>query len=136
MIPEANTDKLEHIIDLISNPEELWTPYGIRSLSKADEFYKTGEDYWRSPIWIPINYLILDSIQDYYIRSKHHMSTDLREKFAKTYHDLRINIVKNVFDQADKTGFVWEQYNDETGKLKELKTFGLVIFGLDNDDNA
>ena len=46
--PEANTDKLEHIIDLISNPEELWTPYGIRSLSKADEFYKTGEDYWRS----------------------------------------------------------------------------------------
>ena len=48
LIPEANTDKLEHIIDLISNPEELWTPYGIRSLSKADEFYKTGEDYWRS----------------------------------------------------------------------------------------
>ena len=43
--PEANTDKLEHIINLISNPEELWTPYGIRSLSKADEFYKTGEDY-------------------------------------------------------------------------------------------
>lgn len=123
LIPEANTDKLEHIIDLISNPEELWTPYGIRSLSKADEFYKTGEDYWRSPIWIPINYLILDSIQDYYIRSKHHMSTDLQEKFAKTYHDLRINIVKNVFDQADKTGFVWEQYNDETGEAQRAKNF-------------
>ena len=59
-----------------------------------------------------------DSIQDYYIRSKHHMSTNLQEKFAKTYHDLRINIVKNVFDQADKTGFVWEQYNDETGSSK------------------
>lgn len=123
LIPEANTDKLEHIINLISNPEELWTPYGIRSLSKADEFYKTGEDYWRSPIWIPINYLILDSIQDYYIRSKHHMSTDLQEKFAKTYHDLRINIVKNVFDQADKTGFVWEQYNDETGEAQRAKNF-------------
>ena len=51
------------------------------------------------------------------------MSTDLQEKFAKTYHDLRINIVKNVFDQADKTGFVWEQYNDETGEAQRAKNF-------------
>ena len=118
LIPEANTDKLEHIINLISNPEELWTPYGIRSLSKADEFYKTGEDYWRSPIWIPINYLILDSIQDYYIRSKHHMSTDLQEKFAKTYHDLRINIVKMYLIKLIKLGLYGNNIMTKQGSSK------------------
>lgn len=123
LIPENDVEKLEHIIDLISDPEELWSPYGIRSLSKSDELYKTGEDYWRSPIWIPINYLVLESIQDYYTRSKNHMSPELQDKFAKTYHDLRINIVKNVFEQADKTGFVWEQYNDETGEAQRAKNF-------------
>lgn len=123
LIPEHDVTKLNHIIDLISDPEELWSPYGIRSLSKSDELYKTGEDYWRSPIWIPINYLILESIQDYYSRSKNYMSPELRDKFVKTYHDLRINVVKNVFEQAEKTGFVWEQYNDETGEAQRAKNF-------------
>ncbi|KAL6450198.1 CWH41 Mannosyl-oligosaccharide glucosidase [Candida maltosa Xu316] len=123
LIPYKDTTKLEHIIDLISDPEELWSSFGIRSLSKSDEMYKTGEDYWRSPIWIPINYLILESIQDYYAQSKSYMSPELQEKFTKTYHDLRINIVENVFQQWEKTGFVWEQYNDETGDAQRAKNF-------------
>ncbi|KAI3405556.1 CWH41 [Candida oxycetoniae] len=123
LIPESDVQKLEHVIDMITNPEELWSPFGVRSLSKSDSNYKTGEDYWRSPIWINMNYLILKSIQEYYNTSINLMSSGLRSKFEDAYHDLRLNVVNNVFKQWEKTGFVWEQYNDETGEAKGAKNF-------------
>jgi mannosyl-oligosaccharide glucosidase len=46
----------------VANPDELWTDYGIRSLSKADELYGTEENYWRSPIWINMNYLLVERL--------------------------------------------------------------------------
>ena len=62
LIP-ADSPRLGPILDLISNPNELWSDYGIRSLSKSDEFYGTGENYWRGPIWMNINYLVLKNLQ-------------------------------------------------------------------------
>ncbi|KAL8691333.1 MAG: hypothetical protein Q9218_003419 [Villophora microphyllina] len=50
---------LEAVLDLIRNPEELRSPYGLRSLSLKDEYYGTDENYWRSPIWININYMVI-----------------------------------------------------------------------------
>ena len=58
----ADSTRLGAILDLISDPEELWSQYGIRSLSKKDEFYETDENYWRSPIWINMNYLIVTNL--------------------------------------------------------------------------
>jgi mannosyl-oligosaccharide glucosidase len=57
-----DSPRLEAILDLIEDPEELWSDYGIRSLSKQDEFYGTAENYWRSPVWININYLALKNL--------------------------------------------------------------------------
>lgn len=57
-----NSPSLKHTLDLISDPEELWSKYGIRSLSKQDEHYGTAENYWRSPIWINVNYLVLKNL--------------------------------------------------------------------------
>jgi mannosyl-oligosaccharide glucosidase len=54
--------RLGAILDLIGDEEELWSPYGLRSLSKSSEFYHTGEDYWRGPVWININYLALSRL--------------------------------------------------------------------------
>lgn len=123
LIPVDDVTKLEKIIDLITDQNELWSPYGIRSLSKSDKFYKTSENYWRSPIWIHINYLILQNIRDYYLDSSSFMSDELKKKFSDAYHDLRINLVNNVYTQWQKTGFVWEQYDDETGDAKGAKNF-------------
>lgn len=120
MRPDSSS-KLEKIIEMISNPEELWTDFGIRSLSKSDEFYKTGEDYWRSPIWININYLILDSLK--YYKENGQLTPTLQEKISTTYHDLRLNLVNNIFKEWKRTGFVWEQYNDETGTAQGAKNF-------------
>jgi mannosyl-oligosaccharide glucosidase len=55
-------EHLGDVLDLIGDKEELWSPYGIRSLSMKDEFYGTAENYWRSPIWMPLNYLIVKNL--------------------------------------------------------------------------
>ena len=53
---------LQATLDLIRDPEELWSPHGVRSLSLKDKFYGTDENYWRSPVWININYMIVQKL--------------------------------------------------------------------------
>lgn len=50
------------VLDLIRNPEELWSPYGLRSLSLKDKYYGTDENYWRSPVWININFMVMQRL--------------------------------------------------------------------------
>ena len=57
-----DSPRLKPILDLISDPDELWSDYGIRSLSQKDEFYGTEENYWRSPIWMNMNYLAVKAL--------------------------------------------------------------------------
>lgn len=86
-------------MNLIYDPERLWTEYGVRSLSLSDEYYGEGENYWRGPIWININYMILDSLSYYYEVSK---SEDVKELCQQIYKELRQNIVENVYEQWEK----------------------------------
>lgn len=58
----ADSPKLSATLDIIENEDELWSPYGLRSLSLSDPMYNTGEVYWRGPIWLNINYLTLQSL--------------------------------------------------------------------------
>ena len=53
---------LETILDLMRDPEELWSLYGLRSLSHKDKYYGTDENYWRSPVWININYMAMEQL--------------------------------------------------------------------------
>jgi len=57
-----DSPRLKAVLDLISDPDELWSDYGLRSLSKQDALYSTDENYWRSPIWINMNYLAVKSL--------------------------------------------------------------------------
>ena len=50
------------MLQAIRDPERLWSDYGIRSLSKIHPLYGQGENYWRGPVWIPLNYLALQSL--------------------------------------------------------------------------
>lgn len=54
--------KVGRILDLIGDPEHLWSAHGIRSLSRQDPYYETAENYWRSPVWMPINYLVVSQL--------------------------------------------------------------------------
>ena len=59
---DKDSKRLGAILDLMSDEEGLWTDFGLRSLSKSDEFYHTAEDYWRGPIWINMNYLAVSQL--------------------------------------------------------------------------
>ena len=42
---------------------------------------------------------------------------------TKLYTNLRKNLVENVFDNWERTGFAWEQYNAETGEGQRTQHF-------------
>lgn len=64
----ADSPKLVAILDMMRDENELWTPYGLRSLSASDAKFNTGENYWRGPIWMNVNYLALQSLYNVGIR--------------------------------------------------------------------
>ncbi|KAJ1900334.1 Processing alpha glucosidase I [Kickxella alabastrina] len=107
--PES--EKLGHILNMIENPKELWTDYGLRSLSKSDKSYGKGENYWRGPIWLNINYLVLSSLNRNYVS----VSGPHQQQAQRIYSSLRSNLINNVFSQYQSTRFFWEQYNPKDG---------------------
>ena len=81
--------RLEHLLKRLLDENEFLSEFGIRSLSKYHEKnpfvfehhgqhqiqYESGESRsnmfggnsnWRGPIWIPINYMIIQSLRKYY----------------------------------------------------------------------
>ncbi|KAI9025132.1 glycoside hydrolase [Phycomyces nitens] len=116
---EPDSPKVKAILDIIEDEKELWSPYGLRSLSASDKFYNTGEDYWRGPIWININYLTLQSLYNNYMR----VPGPYQAQAKRIYNGLRQNIINAVFEDYQKTGYVWEQYSDKTGQGKRSHPF-------------
>ncbi|KAI0381837.1 glycoside hydrolase family 63 protein [Hypomontagnella monticulosa] len=125
--------KLGKILDLLGDEEELFSPHGIRSLSKKSEFYGTDENYWRSPVWININYLAIVQLRNYVLQAGpySHQAKDL-------YVRLRKNVVETVYQSWEETGFAWEQYNPETGAGQRTQHFtgwtSLVVKIMAMDD--
>lgn len=83
-------DRLKHLLKRLLDEAEFLSDYGIRSLSKAHQenpyvFGYQGNDYsiryepgesssnmfggnsnWRGPIWLPLNYLIIQALRKYH----------------------------------------------------------------------
>ncbi|KAL9052474.1 MAG: hypothetical protein Q9162_005386 [Coniocarpon cinnabarinum] len=113
-----NDPHMGAVLDLIASPEHLWSNHGIRSLSKQDERYGSGENYWRSPIWVNINYLILQNLRTVALSSGDHA-----ERAARLFNELRRNLVETVFQSWKETGFAWEQYNPDDGRGQRTQHF-------------
>jgi hypothetical protein len=86
----AYPDKLRRILRPMLDEAEFLSPYGIRSVSKYHESHPYiltvnkqeyrvdyepaesttamfgGNSNWRGPIWFPINYLIIESLQKFH----------------------------------------------------------------------
>ncbi|GMH20779.1 hypothetical protein Nepgr_022621 [Nepenthes gracilis] len=113
---------LEKQLDLISNQSTLWTSYGIRSLAKTSSLYmkrNTEHDppYWRGPIWVNMNYMILSALHHYAKVGPH------KERARTIYDELRSNLIRNVAKNYHKTGYLWEQYDQKTGSGKGTRPF-------------
>ncbi|KXX75152.1 putative mannosyl-oligosaccharide glucosidase [Madurella mycetomatis] len=115
---KADSPRLGKVLALLGDEEELWSPYGLRSLSKKDKLYGTEENYWRSPVWININYLAIVQLHNIATQDGPH-----KETARDLYSRLRRNIVDTVYKNWEETGFAWEQYNPETGKGQRTQHF-------------
>jgi len=115
-ILNPHSAKLGVILKDIRDPAKIWTNYGLRSLSKSASMYNkhnTEHDkpYWRGPIWMNINFLAVKALH-YYSQQ----DGPYKEDCSHIYKELRDNLIHNVFSQYKKTGYIWEQYDDSTGK--------------------
>ncbi|KAI0319816.1 glycoside hydrolase [Amylostereum chailletii] len=115
----ADSPRLGAILDLLSDPEHLWSPYGIRSLSKSHVEFGQGENYWKGPIWVQMNYLVLRALY----RTYSVQEGPLQAKARQIYTDLRENLVGNIHKEYERTGYVWEQYDATTGEGRRSHPF-------------
>ncbi|KZZ96525.1 glucosidase I [Moelleriella libera RCEF 2490] len=130
---QPDDPKVGRLLDLVGDEEQLWSAHGIRSLSQQDEFYGTKENYWRSPVWMPMNYMILKQLQ-----GLAQQKGPYRDRARDMYRGLRKNLVDTVFASWKATGFAWEQYNPETGAGQRTQHFtgwtSLVVKMMAMDD--
>ena len=106
---DADSATLGKVLEQIRSPREMWTNFGLRSLSASAPLYdkrNTEHDppYWRSAIWININYLTLKAL-------KHYSQVDgpHKTRAAQIYRELRTNIIENMAANYQRTGYIWEQ---------------------------
>jgi hypothetical protein len=90
MIAIPSRERLERVLRYLLDETEFLSPYGVRSLSRAHasrpfEFRCDGQVYgvsylsgesdsgmfggnsnWRGPIWFPVNYILVESLQKYH----------------------------------------------------------------------
>ncbi|KAF2073129.1 hypothetical protein CYY_005571 [Polysphondylium violaceum] len=118
VIPEDSKNFLP-LLDTLKNPRQLWSRYGIRSLSVDDKHYGTNENYWRGPIWFNINYLFIHSLSTKYTKS----SCPHKESATDIYYSLQSNMAYATFSQFQETGFIYEQYDPITGEGKRIHPF-------------
>jgi hypothetical protein len=93
-----NADELRRVLKIMLDETEFLSPYGIRALSKRHQeqpfvFPVNGAEYrvayepaesstglfggnsnWRGPIWFPVNYLLIESLQKFH----HYLGDDFR----------------------------------------------------------
>ncbi|KAG3116081.1 Mannosyl-oligosaccharide glucosidase [Phytophthora idaei] len=110
-----DSPKLLALLKQITDPAQLWSPFGLRSLSTRDQFYEQenapGDNpYWRGAIWMNANYLALDSLH-YYAQPS--TASPFRAEFATAYTALRANVIANIYREYERTGYLWEQYSGD-----------------------
>lgn len=98
----------------------------MRSIDTNSFFYgksNTNNDppYWRGAIWVNINYLAIQALRFY----AHHprTPTSVAKTAASLSAQLSQNIVRTVLSELERTGYLWEQYNDQTGRGQRAHPF-------------
>ncbi|KAG2443621.1 hypothetical protein HXX76_001971 [Chlamydomonas incerta] len=101
----------------LTDPSLLWSEHGLRSLAKSASLYKkrnTADDppYWRGQIWINVNYLVLRSLS-YYARAG---SPEVAAAAGAAHDELRRRLLRTLVGGYKRQGYLYEQYDDETGR--------------------
>ncbi len=113
---DADSPNLDAVLSQMRDPRHMWTNYGLRSLAKSAPLYdkkNTEHDppYWRGAVWVNINYLALKALKFYAS-----VEGPYRGKAGQIYAELRSNVIGNIQKNYESNGYIWEQYNDKSGK--------------------
>ena len=127
----ASPDKLRRILEKVLDEDKLLSPYGIRSISKelgerpfvlelgGEQFILNyepaesttplfgGNSNWRGPVWFPLNYLLIESLQkfDYFLgdafKIEHPKGSGNRMSIWDVSSDLSLRLIK-IFLKDEK----------------------------------
>ncbi|KAK1831601.1 glycoside hydrolase [Podospora conica] len=117
----AEHPNLPAVLDLMGDSERLWSGYGLRSLSRGDEGYGKGEDYWRGAVWVNVNVLAVLRLREVGLSGVGPAA--VRARALGMAAELRERVVGTVAESWERTGFFWEQYADGTGEGKGSRAF-------------
>jgi putative isomerase len=97
----ASQAQAARMIPSLLDPETFWAPHGVRTLAKSEPLYDPAKGYWRGPIWVLSNYLMMRGLLNFGHPAEAAALAD------KTQHLLVADF--------QKTGGMNENYNPETG---------------------
>lgn len=95
---QADRTIKEHLLD----PAEFWAPNGVRTLAPDEPLYNPNSGYWRGPVWVISNYLMMHGLLKYGYKS------EARELASKT--------VRLLVDDLKAHAGMNECYNPATGE--------------------
>lgn len=100
--------RAERMMDALRDERQFLSPHGIRSTSRDSVLYRSGyveqrgvNSSWRGPIWMPINYLLVEALED------------RDPAFAA---DLRDRLVELVETDWERTGRFHEYFDADSGE--------------------
>lgn len=133
----ATHPNLPGVLDSLQDADQLWSPHGLRSLSAADEFYGTGENYWRGAVWMNMNVLAVLRLRELAFEEQPGGPSPVQEKARAIASQLSDRVIDTVFVNYKQTGFAWEQYDDLSGQGSHSRGFTgwtaitVLLMGLD-----
>ncbi len=87
----------EHLL----NAAEFWSANGVRTLSKDEPLYDPHAGYWRGPVWVLSNYLMMHGLLNYGYKPE---AAELATKTERL-----------LIEDFRKSGGMNENYDPETG---------------------
>eukprot|EP00347_Sterkiella_histriomuscorum_P002218 403369017 len=116
---QGNLDRLEDTLRFGVDADTIFSPYGLRGVSTRDLEYFPGTGYWRGPIWVSVNYLVLRGLYKYYLdyTPRDPLSEDGTIKTPKDYYQVvRQNLAQVIYDNWEPQHLLYENFNDVTGQ--------------------
>ena len=110
----ATPAQAERLVEIMTDPEKFWRPYGIPSLAADDPFYNP-RGYWNGPVWVEWQFLMLRGLLNY--------------GYDEQAHALAGRVFDNVIYNLKEDHTFWEFYSPDSRWAGHHQTYiwtGLV----------